>query len=89
MTSDHAQAVLFMCRQLTSSDHTVISANTDEKGEPQIFAQDATGKLAFFSCVTMRPNLLPRISRVFVPSRPDTRSPPIMRPSRLRLSLNV
>ena len=48
MTSDHAQAVLFMCRQLTSSDHTVISANTDEKGEPQIFAQDATGKLAFF-----------------------------------------
>lgn len=48
MTSPHAQAVLFMCAQLTAADHTVISANTDEKGEPQIFAQDSAGKLVFY-----------------------------------------
>ena len=48
MTSDHARAVLFMCDQLTASGHTVISANTDERGEPQIFAQSDTGELAFY-----------------------------------------
>ena len=37
-----------MCAQLTAADQTVISANTDEKGEPQIFAQDSAGKLAFY-----------------------------------------
>jgi len=37
-----------MCDQLTASGHSVISANTDEKGEPQIFAQSESGELAFY-----------------------------------------
>lgn len=47
-TTPHARAVLFLCSQLTASGHTVISANTDERGEPQIFAQSETGELAFY-----------------------------------------
>ena len=43
MTSDHAKAVLYLCDQLTASSHTVISANPDEKADPQIFAQSAAG----------------------------------------------
>lgn len=48
MTSAHAKAVLFVCEQLTASGHTVISANTDEQADPQIFAQSETGELAFY-----------------------------------------
>ena len=48
MTSDHAKAVLFLCDQLTAASHTVISANTDETADPQIFAQSDTGELAFY-----------------------------------------
>ena len=48
MSSAHAQAVLFVFDQLTAANHTVISANTDEKADPQIFAQSDTGELAFY-----------------------------------------
>jgi hypothetical protein len=48
MTSDHAKAVLFLCDQLTAASHSVISANTDEKTDPQIFAQSDAGVLAFY-----------------------------------------
>lgn len=48
MTSPHAQAVLLVSGQLTASDHTVISANTDEDADPQIFAQSPSGELAFY-----------------------------------------
>lgn len=48
MQTPHAQAVLFLCNQLTAAGHTVISANTDEQGCPQIFAQSETGELAFY-----------------------------------------
>jgi len=46
--SAHARAVLFLCERLTNRGHTVISANTDEKADPQIFAQSETGELAFY-----------------------------------------
>ncbi|MDX9866301.1 MAG: hypothetical protein RBT78_00095 [Kiritimatiellia bacterium] len=46
--SDHARAVLFLCERLTAEGHTVISANTDEKADPQIFAQSDSGELAFY-----------------------------------------
>jgi len=48
MPTPHAQAVLFLCDQLTAAGHSVISANTDERGCPQIFAQAETGELAFY-----------------------------------------
>jgi len=48
MTSPHAKAVLFVCEYLTGSGHTVISANTDEQYDPQIFSQSETGELAFY-----------------------------------------
>jgi hypothetical protein len=48
MTTPHAQAVLFVCSQLTAAGYTVISANTDEHADPQIFAQSETGELAFY-----------------------------------------
>ncbi len=44
----HARAVLFVFETLTSAGHTVISANTDERADPQIFAQSETGELAFY-----------------------------------------
>jgi len=44
----HARAVRFACDRLTDAGHTVISANTDERGEPQIFAQSDSGELAFY-----------------------------------------
>lgn len=44
----HAQAVLYLCEHLTAAGHTVISANTDDHAEPQIFAQSETGELAFY-----------------------------------------
>ena len=46
--SDHARAVLFVCDLLTAQGATVIAANTDEAGEPQIFAQSDAGELAFY-----------------------------------------
>lgn len=48
MTSNHAKAVLFMCDQLAASGLSVISANTDERTDPQIFAQSDSGELAFY-----------------------------------------
>ena len=48
MPTLHARAVLFLFDQLTAAGHTVISANTDERGCPQIFAQSVTGDLAFY-----------------------------------------
>ena len=48
MTSDHAKAVLFLCDQLTASRHSVISANSDEKGDLQIFAQSDASELALY-----------------------------------------
>lgn len=48
MPTLHARAVLFLFDQLTADGHMVISANTDEQGCPQIFAQSATGELAFY-----------------------------------------
>jgi hypothetical protein len=45
---DHAQAVLFLCDHLAAAGHTVISANTDEAADPQIFAQSDAGELAFY-----------------------------------------
>ena len=47
-TSDHARAILFLCDQLAAAGHTVISANTDEQADPQIFAQSESGELAFY-----------------------------------------
>jgi len=44
----HARAVLAMCDRLTDSGHVLISANTDAKGDPQIFAQSDEGELAFY-----------------------------------------
>jgi len=40
--------VLFVCDLLTAQGATVIAANTDEAGEPQIFAQSDAGELAFY-----------------------------------------
>lgn len=48
MPTAHARAVLYLCDLLTAAGHTVISANTDEAAEPQIFAQSETGELAFY-----------------------------------------
>lgn len=48
MDTPHARAVLYLCDTLTAAGHTVISANTDEKAEPQIFAQSESGELAFY-----------------------------------------
>ena len=47
-TTPHAQAGLFLFDHLTAAGYTVISATTDEKADPQIFAQSETGELAFF-----------------------------------------
>lgn len=47
-TTPNAQAVLFLFDKLTAEGYTVISANTDEKADPQIFAQSEAGELAFF-----------------------------------------
>ena len=46
--SAHAQAVLGVCDALAASGGTVISANTDETANPQIFAQSESGELAFY-----------------------------------------
>jgi len=48
MPTPHAQAVLALCDKLAATGHTVISANTDERGTPQVFAQSETGELAFY-----------------------------------------
>lgn len=48
MKSPHAKAVLFVYDHLNAADHTVISANTDEQADPQIFAQSSTGEFAFY-----------------------------------------
>lgn len=48
MTGNHAKAVLFMCDRLAASGLSVISANTDERADPQIFAQSDSGELAFY-----------------------------------------
>ena len=47
-SSAHARAVLHLCETLTAAGHTVISANTDERAEPQIFAQSDAGELALY-----------------------------------------
>lgn len=46
--SAHARAVLHLCDTLAAAGHSVISANTDEQADPQIFAQSETGDLAFY-----------------------------------------
>lgn len=46
--TDHARAVRAVMRALAAADYTIIAANTDEAGEPQVFAQSPTGELAFF-----------------------------------------
>lgn len=46
--TDHARAVLFVCDRLTASGHSIISANTAEGADPQIFAQSDSGELAFY-----------------------------------------
>lgn len=48
MSTPHAQAVLFLCDVLTAAGHSVISACTDERTDPQIFAQSESGELAFY-----------------------------------------
>jgi hypothetical protein len=48
MNPSHKDAVLAACKALTAAGHTIISANTDERGTPQIFAQSETGQLAFY-----------------------------------------
>lgn len=48
MPTPHAQAVLALCDKLAAAGHSVISANTDECGTPQVFAQSETGELAFY-----------------------------------------
>jgi hypothetical protein len=48
MDTPHAKAVLHLCDTLTAAGHTIISANTDEKADPQIFAQSESGELAFY-----------------------------------------
>lgn len=47
-SSSHARAVLHLCETLTAAGHTVISANTDEHADPQVFAQSDAGELAFY-----------------------------------------
>lgn len=47
-SSAHARAVLHLCEALAATGHTVISANTDERADPQIFAQSDAGELAFY-----------------------------------------
>ena len=44
----HARAVLYLFDRLTAEGWSVISANTDEQADPQIFAQSETGELAFY-----------------------------------------
>ena len=44
----HARAVLFLFDRLEAAGSTVISANTDELADPQIFAQSETGELTFY-----------------------------------------
>ena len=48
MPTPHEQAVLALCDRLAAEGHTVISANTDPRGEPQVFAQSESGGLAFY-----------------------------------------
>ena len=48
MQTPHAKAVLLLCEALTASGRSVISANTDEQADPQVFAQSETGELAFY-----------------------------------------
>ena len=48
MPTPHARAVLYLCDQLPAAGPTVLSANTDEAAEPQIFAQSDAGELAFY-----------------------------------------
>ena len=48
MNTPHAQAVLFLSDVLTAAGHSVISACTDERTDPQIFAQSESGELAFY-----------------------------------------
>lgn len=47
-SSAHGRAVLHLCEALTAAGHTVISANTDERADPQVFAQSDAGELAFY-----------------------------------------
>jgi hypothetical protein len=44
----HARAVLYLFDRLTAEGWSVISANTDEGADPQLFAQSETGELAFY-----------------------------------------
>jgi hypothetical protein len=48
LSSDHARAVRHLCDALAAAGHTVISANLDERADPQIFAQSDAGELAFY-----------------------------------------
>ncbi len=47
-SSAHGRAVLHLCDTLAAAGHSVISANTDERADPQIFAQSDAGELAFY-----------------------------------------
>ncbi len=46
--SEHAQAVLFMTSRLAEMDCTIISSNTDEAADPQIFAQNEEMDFVFY-----------------------------------------
>lgn len=46
--TDHAKAVLLMTSQLAEMGYVIISSNTDENADPQIFAQNLEMKFAFY-----------------------------------------
>ncbi|MFA7174129.1 MAG: hypothetical protein WC340_12110 [Kiritimatiellia bacterium] len=46
--NDHAKAVLLVTARLTEQDYGIITSNTDEQADPQIFAQNNEMKFCFY-----------------------------------------
>ncbi|MDA3925887.1 MAG: hypothetical protein PF904_14420 [Kiritimatiellae bacterium] len=46
--SDHALAVLIITRRLTEDGCNIITSNTDETADPQIFAQNQEMEFSFY-----------------------------------------
>jgi hypothetical protein len=46
--TDHAKAVLLMTSRLAEAGFTIITSNTDDKADPQIFAQNNEMQFAFY-----------------------------------------
>lgn len=46
--TDHAKAVLLMTSRLAEEGFTIITSNTDERADPQIFAQNNEMQFAFY-----------------------------------------